>query len=112
MTKIAGSGSGSFIQSHESADPDPHLYVTDPQHCLIKIFTLTPALEDLEQEPDTDVLPGPVRAVNHARRQAVNNLLVVERHVHVRHSHSFFHIYLSSKNVKQKFWESEFRIRL
>jgi hypothetical protein len=38
MTKIAGSGSesgtesGSTIQRHGSADPDPHQNVMDPQH--------------------------------------------------------------------------------
>jgi hypothetical protein len=32
MTKIAGSGAGSIIQRHRSADPDPHQNVTDPQH--------------------------------------------------------------------------------
>jgi hypothetical protein len=30
MTKIAGSGS--IGQRHESADPDPHQNVMDPQH--------------------------------------------------------------------------------
>ncbi len=30
--KIAGSGS--ISQRHESADPDPHQNVMDPQHCL------------------------------------------------------------------------------
>jgi hypothetical protein len=38
MTKIAGSGAGSvsISQRHGSAglDPDPYLYVADPQHCL------------------------------------------------------------------------------
>ncbi len=38
MTKIAGSGSesgsGSIIQRHGSADPDPHQNVMDPEHCF------------------------------------------------------------------------------
>jgi hypothetical protein len=34
MTKKAGSRSesGSIIQRHASADPDPHQYVMDPEH--------------------------------------------------------------------------------
>ncbi len=34
MTKIAGSGSGSISQRHESEDPDPYQNVKDSQHCL------------------------------------------------------------------------------
>ncbi len=35
MIKIAGSGSGSISQRHESADPDPHQNVMEPQHWLL-----------------------------------------------------------------------------
>jgi hypothetical protein len=40
MTKKAGSGSesGSTSQWHGSADPDPHQYVMDPQHCLCQTW--------------------------------------------------------------------------
>jgi hypothetical protein len=41
MTKIGGSGSGSIIQRHGSADPDPHQNVMDPQHCLEVTFLKT-----------------------------------------------------------------------
>jgi hypothetical protein len=38
MMKIEGSGSasgsGSIIQRHGSADPDPHQNVMDPEHCF------------------------------------------------------------------------------
>ncbi len=41
MTKIAGSGSGSIIQRHGSADPDPDPLqnVMDPQHCSSSIHS-------------------------------------------------------------------------
>jgi hypothetical protein len=37
MTKIAGSvsASGSISKRHESADPDPHQNVMDPEHCEV-----------------------------------------------------------------------------
>jgi hypothetical protein len=34
MTKMTGSGSGSFSQKHGSADPDPYQNVMDPQHSI------------------------------------------------------------------------------
>ena len=36
MTKIAVSGS--IIQRHGSADPDPYQNVMDPQHCLVPLW--------------------------------------------------------------------------
>jgi hypothetical protein len=38
MTKIARSGSGSNSQRHESADPDPHQNVMDPEHRLLPTY--------------------------------------------------------------------------
>jgi hypothetical protein len=40
MMKVEGSASGSIIQRHGSADPDPHQNVMDPQHWLLDLFYL------------------------------------------------------------------------
>jgi hypothetical protein len=37
--KIAGSGSGSLVKRHGSANPDPHQNVMDPQHCIQRILS-------------------------------------------------------------------------
>jgi hypothetical protein len=36
----SGIGSGSISQRYGSADPDPHQYVTDPQHCTLRFCSI------------------------------------------------------------------------
>jgi hypothetical protein len=61
MAKIAGSGSesgsgsetGSISQRHESADPDPHQNVLDPEHCS----SVKEPAEGGDVQPDHGGLP-------------------------------------------------------